>query len=113
MSAAAVLREAAAAGVTLSLSGTGTIKAAGERDVVDRWLVAIRTNKAGIVALLAGNDDAANDSARKAWRWLIHFADRNPLEVAFSPALSHAEVLASYPDALAAEPFEEDHHESF
>ena len=51
--------------------------------------------------------------ATPPYRWLIHFADRNPLEVAFSPALSHAEVLASYPDALAAEPFEEDHHESF
>jgi len=41
-------------------------------------------------------------------RWLVHFADRNPLQVAFSPSASHAEVLAGYPDALAAEPITHD-----
>ena len=40
------------------------------------------------------------------YRWLIHFVDRNPLEVAFSPEASHAEALDAYPDALAAEPLE-------
>lgn len=38
--------------------------------------------------------------------WLLHFADRNPLTVAFSPAATHAEVLDMYPSALAAEPIE-------
>lgn len=38
-------------------------------------------------------------------RWLVHLMDRGPLEVSVSPAASHAEVLARYPDALAAEPF--------
>ena len=40
------------------------------------------------------------------YRWLLHFADREPLTVAFSPAATHAEVLDAYPDALAAEPIE-------
>lgn len=40
------------------------------------------------------------------YRWLIHFADRKPLTVAFSPAATHAAVLDVYPDALAAEPIE-------
>ena len=48
--------------------------------------------------------EPANDPTRTACRWRIHFADRNPVEVAFSPAATHAEALASYPDALAAEP---------
>jgi len=39
-------------------------------------------------------------------RWLLHFSDRNPLTVALSPAATHAEVLDTYPDALAAEPIE-------
>jgi hypothetical protein len=43
----------------------------------------------------------------RALRWLIHFADREPLELYVSPALSHAEVLAAHPDALAAEPVPE------
>ena len=39
-------------------------------------------------------------------RWLLHFADREPLTVAFSPPSTHAAVLDVYPDALAAEPIE-------
>ncbi len=38
------------------------------------------------------------------YRWMVHFADRDPLEVAFSPEASHGDVLAFYPAALAAEP---------
>ena len=104
MSAAAILRDSAAAGVTLSLSATGTIKATGDQSAMDLWLPAIRAHKPGIVALLA---EGANDKLYKAARfWLLHFPDREPLTVAFSPAASHAEVLAIYPAALAAEPIE-------
>ena len=104
MSAAAILRETAAAGVSLSLSATGTIKAAGEQSVVALWLPAIREHKTSIVALLR---KLPTKKPFGASRWLIHFSDRNPLEVAFSPAASHAEVLDAYPDALAAEPADE------
>ena len=38
------------------------------------------------------------------WKWLIHFTDRNPLTVGFSPALNQGEVLALYPEAVVAEP---------
>jgi hypothetical protein len=38
--------------------------------------------------------------------WLLHFPDREPLTVAFTPAASHTEALASYPSALAAEPMD-------
>lgn len=47
-----------------------------------------------------------NDAAEKARCWLLHFADREPLTVTLSPPASHAEVLDSYPSALAAEPIE-------
>lgn len=40
------------------------------------------------------------------FRWLIHFTDRDPVTVSFSPEVTHAEALASYPDAVAAEPCE-------
>ena len=43
----------------------------------------------------------------RATRWLLHYADREPLEVWFSPAADHAEALAGYPDAVAAEPVPE------
>lgn len=43
----------------------------------------------------------------RAPRWLIHFLDREPLEVWFSPAADHDEALAAYRDAVAAEPVPE------
>ena len=46
----------------------------------------------------------ADDTTSAFWRWLIHFTDRNPLTVGFSPALNQREVLALYPAAVAVEP---------
>jgi len=40
----------------------------------------------------------------RATRWLLHYADREPLEVWFAPAADHDEALAAYKDAVAAEP---------
>ena len=37
--------------------------------------------------------------------WLIHFSDRDPVELASSPDATHTEILQRHPDALAAEPF--------
>jgi hypothetical protein len=51
------------------------------------------------------NIPAGETSTDTAWRWLLHFADREPLEVTFTPAVSHGEVLEMYPAAVAAEPF--------
>lgn len=49
---------------------------------------------------------AMRDSATAtAARWWLHFADREPLELACCPDATHAEVLSWYPAALAAEPF--------
>jgi len=62
----------------------------------------------------AEKDKGGSDSAEtpptdtapplQATRWLLHYADRDPLEVWFAPAVDHDEALAGYPDALAAEP---------
>lgn len=47
-----IVEKAAADGVTLSLSATGTIKAAGDSAAVARWLAAIREQKAEISRVL-------------------------------------------------------------
>lgn len=36
--------------------------------------------------------------------WLMHFADRHPVEVAIWPPCNKAGVFESYPQAIAAEP---------
>jgi hypothetical protein len=46
----------------------------------------------------------AGDMATSRW-WRLHFADREPVEVACCPEATHAEILEQHPDAVAAEPF--------
>lgn len=48
--------------------------------------------------------DEKTADAVSSWRWLLHFADREPLEVYCNPDVTHAGILELYPDALAAEP---------
>lgn len=53
----------------------------------------------------------------RASHWMLHFADREPLEVFFSPPADHSEALAYRGDAVAAEPqpapaFPQSAHES-
>lgn len=52
--------------------------------------------------------DTAQNISAEDWAlfnaWLFHFADRDDLPVTFASAVDHAEALAYYPDAVAAEP---------
>jgi hypothetical protein len=102
MNPATIIREAQSEGVRLALSPTGNIKATGDGAAVNRWLAAIRESKAEIIeALKVGPGDTAPASR---W-WLIHYVDRNPLEVVCYPEATHYEILERHPDAIAAEPF--------
>ena len=47
---------------------------------------------------------AGGTATASRW-WLIHFTDRDPVEVACCPEATHAEILERHPDAVAAEPF--------
>ena len=102
MTPATIIKQSAAEGVILSLSASGNVKAAGDQEHVDKWLPVIREHKISIIALLS---EAANDqTALTSFGWLIHFTDRDLLTVTFSPEVNHAEALANYPRAVAAEP---------
>jgi len=102
MNPATIIREAQAEGVRLALSSTGTIKATGDGAAVNRWLAVIREHKAEIIdALKVGAGDAATVSR---W-WLIHYPERDPVEVACCPEATHTEMLERHPDAVAVEPF--------
>ncbi len=62
MTPAAIIKKAQADGVMLVLSATGTIKAAGSSEAVNRWLPVIRERKAELLDELR----AANDGAYEA-----------------------------------------------
>lgn len=102
MTPAAIIREAQADGVRLALSASGTIKATGDGAAVNRWLAVIREHKAEIIDVLKVS---AGDTATASRWWLIHYPDRDPVEVACCPEATHADILERHPDAVAAEPF--------
>jgi hypothetical protein len=101
MSPATLIREAQSDGVMLSLSLAGNIKASGDRAAVDRWLPMIRDRKAEIIDALK---ISAPDTASASRWWVIHYPDRDPLELAFYPEATYAEILEWHPDALRIEP---------
>lgn len=108
MTPAAIIREAQAGGVRLTLSSSGSIKASGERAAVARWQPVIREHKAQIVDALktapTAKDSPGADANLSRW-WRIHYPDRPPLEVLYPSGATRAVVLAAYPDAQQAQPF--------
>jgi hypothetical protein len=69
---------------------------------VNRWLAVIRDRKTEIIDVLKG---ITNDTAVASRWWLIHYPDRDPVEVSCTPPATHAEILDLHPGAVAAEPF--------
>ena len=55
------------------------------------------------VATAYKTDLIASDEFISNW-WLMHFVDRDPVEVAIWPPCNHAGAIESYPNAIAAEP---------
>lgn len=103
MTPAAIIRDAQADGVCLTLGKTGTIKVTGESCAVNRWVAAIREHKAGIIDALT--DGEAEHAQRPAWR--LHSPDGESLDVFFCPAVTQADALSDYPHATKAEPIPE------
>ncbi len=104
MTPAAIIQEARADGVTLSLSPAGTIKATGDGAAVNRWLAVIRENKAEIVdALKVG----AGDTAATSWGWRVTYPEDHPgdriggrlFECYIVPLQTLAEMRALHPGA--------------
>lgn len=96
MTAHAMIEEARADGLELRSNG-GKLKLLGPAQVVERWKPRIVASKSEILAAL-------QPAPASRW-WLIHYPDRDPLQVASYPGATKAQVLQSRPDAVAAEPF--------
>lgn len=99
MNPLSIIQRANSDGVNLRLSTNGSIKATGDGTAVARWLPAIREHKAAIIEELT-----VMASTTSRW-WLIHYPDREPMQVACCPDESHSGIMQAYPDAVAAEPF--------
>ena len=56
--------------------------------------------------IFIASGETENANAVTSWHWLLHFADREPLEIYCHPDADFDGVMRQYPDAVAAEPFE-------
>lgn len=59
---------------------------------------------ARIATVAVANPTEAQTATVSRW-WLIHYPDGAPVEVWTSPPATYAQIMASRPDAVAAEPF--------
>ena len=88
MSPAEMIERAAEDGVLIALSPSGSISAKGVRPAIDRWLPAIRQNKAAIIGLLQPGQDGWS-----AEDWRAFFNERAGI-AEFDGGLSRAEAEA-------------------
>ena len=63
------------------------------------------THETSLTPKTIKSEVGAGDTATASRWWLIHYPDRDPVEVACCPEATHAEILERHPDAVAAEPF--------
>jgi hypothetical protein len=62
---------------------------------------------ATVATVSVANPPKAKTEMASRW-WLVHYPDREPVEVACFPPATHAEILERRPDAIAAEPINQD-----
>ena len=77
-----------------------SVTSAKNHDVTPKPLLSLVVTP--VTSVTAQNSVTADDAV--SWGWLLHFADRDSLMATFSPEATHAEALACYPGAVAAEP---------
>ena len=94
MTVAALIKQVGADGMRLWVDGEG-LAYEGPADVVERWIPRIVASKPEIMAALT--------APISTW-WLIHYQDREPVQVRSAPPATEAEILERRPDAIAAQP---------
>ena len=92
MTPASILNQSAADGVILSLSASGTLKANGNQEYVDKWLPLIRDHKPALVALLSSTPQTrtADESEAQELRHLVALIYRHDSEADRQEALYYA-----------------------
>ena len=104
MSLLSRLREKQAGKVATATPATFATQAGGERRTVASVAsVAVAKFPQGQTA--HSPKVGAGDTATVSRWWLMHYPDRDSVEVACCPEATHADILERHPDAVAAEPF--------
>ena len=104
MSLLSRLREKQGGKVATATPATFATQAGGERrTVASVATVTVAKSPQGQTASPA--KVGAGDTATVSRWWLLHYPDRDSVEVACCPEATHADILERHPEAVAAEPF--------
>jgi hypothetical protein len=104
MSLLSRLRDKQAGKIATATPATFATQAGGERRTVAS-VATVAVAKFPQVQTASLAKVGAGDTATASRWWLIHYLDRDPVEVACCPEATHADILERHPDAVAAEPF--------
>lgn len=80
MTPAAIIYQAAAEGVHLSLTPAQTVKASGDQAAVSRWLSVIREQKPAIIKALLENSACTGDLGAIR-EWLTFIGENDPVTI--------------------------------
>ena len=104
MTLSALIRKRDTGNLATAIPATSATQPKGEAATVARIAtVAVANPKEEKIAPPA--KVSPGDTATASRWWLIHYPDRDPVEVACCPEATHADILEQHPDAVAAEPF--------
>lgn len=104
MTLASLIRKRDTGGIATAIPAISATQPKGEAATVARIATVAVANPANGQTGKPANDGQKQVGGLASFAWLIHFTDREPLYVTFSPEVTHAIALASYPGAVAAEP---------
>ena len=99
MNISTLIEQAKSDGVKFSLSEMGTLKLAGENEIVHQWVPIIREHKPEIIQTL---------QEPRHFLWRITLADGKTQTVSFTPEADQHEVMALYPQVFSVEPIIEE-----
>ena len=103
MTVASLIRDAERAGLSLTLSPTGSVVLKGPRHVRQAWRPRLKEHKNSIRAELLGISQCQD--GRRSW-WRIYRTDQPPTAVSCNPETTHQQMRELHPEALRIEPHE-------
>lgn len=104
MTLSALIRKRDTGNLATAIPAISATQPKGEAATVARIATVAVANSKEEKTVTPANVGARDTATASRW-WLIHYPDRDPLEVTCCPEATHADILERYPDAMAAEPF--------
>jgi hypothetical protein len=99
-----LIRKRDTVGIATAIPAISATQPKGEAATVARIATIAVANPKGEKLAPPAKVGAGETATASRW-WLIHYPDRDSVEVASCPEATHADILERHPDAVAAEPF--------